>query len=201
MARKVTGEKSRKRKERGGRSARKGRPSGDAQIAHPDAEIREEELQTRIAELEDEAARLRTEVETASDRALRTLADFENYRRRMNRGRDEAAELAAASLLQELLEVADNFDRALEHAGEDVPESFLVGMRLTQQGLHDLLDRRGVARFQSVGERFDPEKHEALASQPAPDAEPNVILQEVQAGYMMGERVLRPAKVIVSRAE
>jgi molecular chaperone GrpE len=201
LARKVTGEKSRKRKEGGARSARKGRPSDDAQTAHPDPEIREEELQTRIAELEDEAARLRAEVETASDRALRTLADFENYRRRMNRGREEAAELAAASLLQELLEVADNFDRALEHAGEDVPESFLIGMRLTQQGLHDLLDRRGVARFQSVGERFDPEKHEALASQPAPDAEPNVILQEVQAGYMMGERVLRPAKVIVSRAE
>ena len=112
-----------------------------------------------------------------------------------------AAELATAEVLQELLEVADNFDRALEHAGDDVPESFLVGMRLTQQGLHDLLDRRGVVRFQSVGERFDPQKHEALASQPAPDSEPNVILQEVQAGYMMGERVLRPAKVVVSRAE
>jgi molecular chaperone GrpE len=201
LARKVTREKGHKRKEAGGRADGKDRKGSEAKAAHPDAEIRDEELQTRIQELEDEATRLRAELEAASDQALRTLADFENYRRRMNRGREEAAELATAIVLQELLEVADNFDRALEHAGEDVPESFLVGMRLTQQGLHDLLDRRGVVRFQSVGERFDPEKHEALASQPAPDAEPNVILQEVKAGYMMGERVLRPAKVIVSRAE
>jgi molecular chaperone GrpE len=153
---------------------------------------------SRIVELEDEVARLREEAAASADRALRTLAEFDNYRKRAVREHGSAVGQGKAQVLRELLEVVDNFDRALEHAGEDVPVSFLEGMELVARGLHDLLDRQGVARIEAVGAVFDPERHEALTMQPSEDAEPNTVLQEVQPGYTLGDRVLRPTKVIVA---
>ncbi len=133
-------------------------------------------------------------------KALRTLAEFDNYRRRILRDLSQAEDRGAAEVLGELLGVVDNFDRALEHAGDDAPDSFLEGMRLVARGLHDLLDRRGVARIEAIGTPFDPEFHEALTSLPSDEAEPNTVLQEVQTGWRFGDRVLRPTKVVVSRA-
>lgn len=145
----------------------------------------------RIAELE---AQLTAE----SDRALRTLAEFDNYRRRSVREREEAALRGSADVLRELLDVADNFDRALEHAGDDVPRSFLEGLDLVARGLHDLLDRKGVARMDAAGKPFDPELHDALTRAPAEGVAPNTVLQVVQPGYLLNDRMLRPAKVIVA---
>lgn len=153
-----------------------------------------------LGELEEELGRIRKEADEARDRALRTLAEFDNYRKRNERERREAVETGAAGVLRDLLEVADNFDRALEHAGKGVPPAFLEGMTLIARGLHDILDRRGVKRIETQGKPFDPHVHEALASEPSNDVEPNQVLREVQPGYILGERVLRPAKVVVSRA-
>jgi len=158
-----------------------------------------EGIEQRLGELEEELARVREEASDANDRALRLLAEFDTYRRRNEKERAAAAGRGAAEVLTELLEVADNFDRALEHAGDGVPEAFLDGMRLVSRGLHDLLDRRGVARIETIGETFDPALHEALSTVPSDDAEPNTIVEEVQPGYTMNEKVLRPAKVIVAR--
>ncbi len=149
--------------------------------------------------IEEELERIRREADDASDRALRTLAEFDNYRRRSERERREAQDAGAANVLRELLDVADNFDRALEHAGDDVPAAFLEGMRLVARGLHDLLDRRGVKRIESVGRTFDPHLHEAIASEPSARHAPHEIVSEIQAGYVIGDRVLRPSKVIVAR--
>jgi len=149
-------------------------------------------------EAELEAARL--EAQDAADRALRTLAEFDNFRRRSERQLGEVRMAGAADVLRELLDVADNLDRAIEHAGKDVPAAFVDGMNLVARGLHDLLDRKGVARMQSEGHPFDPERHEALTVMPTDGVAPNTVVQEVQPGYMLGERVLRPAKVIVSAA-
>jgi molecular chaperone GrpE len=140
----------------------------------------------------------RADVASASDRALRSLAEFDNYRRRTERERDEASIRGRADVLRELLEVADNFDRALDHANAGVPPAFLEGMRLVARGLHDLLDRKGVERIDAAGKPFDPELHEALTMMPSGTAEPDTVLQVVQAGYRLGDRVLRPAKVIVA---
>ena len=152
------------------------------------------------AALEQELAAARAEAAAAADRALRTLAEFDNYRRRNERERDEATRRGRADVLRELLEVADNFDRALAHAGDGsgTGDSFLEGMRLVARGLHDLLDRKGVARIEADGAPFDPEIHEALGAIPAGDVEPNTVVRVVQAGYRLDDRVLRPAKVLVA---
>jgi molecular chaperone GrpE len=150
--------------------------------------------------LEERLERAEREAAEQADRVLRTLAEFDNYRRRVQRDLDGASDRGAAEVLGELLEVVDNFDRALEHAGDDVPETFVEGMRLVARGLHEILERRGVARIEAVGEPFDPELHEALTAIPSEEAEPNTVLQEVQTGWRLGDRVLRAAKVVVSRA-
>lgn len=154
-----------------------------------------------LGELEEELERIRKEADEARDRALRTLAEFDNYRKRNERERREAVETGAAGVLRDLLEVADNFDRALEHADAGIPPAFLEGMQLIARGLHDVLDRRGVKRIDTLNKPFDPHVHEALASEPSKDMEPNHVLREVQPGYVLGARVLRPAKVVVSRAD
>jgi len=161
----------------------------------------EKQLAGDLGELEEELERIRKEADEARDRALRTLAEFDNYRKRNERERREAVENGAAGVLRDLLEVADNFDRALEHPGPGIPPAFLEGMTLIARGLHDLLDRRGVKRIDAAGKSFDPHVHEAISSEPSDDMEPNHVLREVQSGYVLGDRVLRPAKVVVSRAD
>jgi molecular chaperone GrpE len=161
---------------------------------------REKKLAGDLGELEEELGRIRKEADEARDRALRTLAEFDNYRKRNERERREAVEMGAAGVLRDLLEVADNFDRALEHAAGGAPPAFVEGMQLIARGFHDILDRRGVKRLETTGQPFDPHFHEALASEPSEEMEPNRVLREVQSGYVMGDRVLRPAKVVVSRA-
>jgi len=166
---------------------------GEHEPADAPEETPEPTLEERLDAAEREAAE-------QAGKALRTLAEFDNYRRRMQRDLAQAGERGAVEVLRELLDVADNFDRALEHAGDDVPEAFLEGMRLVARGLHDLLDRRGVEKIEAVGTPFDPEFHEALTSLPSDEADPNTVLQEIQPGWRIGERVLRPAKVVVARA-
>lgn len=159
-------------------------------------------LEERIAELEKELETARGEAREASDRALRTLAEFDNFRKRTRREHEEATGHGAAGVLRDLLQLADDFDRALAHAGDDVPADFLEGIRLVARGLHDLLDRHGVARIQAVGMPFDPNVHEAISMVPAADgARGNTVVHEVQPGYVKGERVLRPARVVVTRME
>jgi molecular chaperone GrpE len=168
----------------------------------PAEEIQSEgvEIEHRLHELEQELGRVRDEAEDANGRALRILAEFDTYRRRTDKERAVAADRGAADVLKELLEVADNFDRALAHVRDDMPEAFVDGIHLVARSLRDVLDRRGVVRIEVVGKPFDPVRHEAVSSLPDEEAEPNTVLSEVQPGYMLGEKVLRPAKVIVARA-
>ena len=149
---------------------------------------------------EEAVARLEAELAEARDRSLRTLAEFDNFRKRTERDRIAIRERAVAEVLCELLDISDNLERALDQPKEGVPAAFLEGMELIARGVRDILDRRGVERIVTGGAPFDPRVHEALAQQPSSDCEPNTVLSEVQPGYRAGERVLRPAKVIVARA-
>jgi molecular chaperone GrpE len=158
------------------------------------------EARAKIAELEQALESARSEAAAAGDRALRTLAEFDNYRKRSERERREAAATGAAGVLTELLTFADDFDRALALAGDDAPTPFRDGLGIVARGLRDLLQRHGVSRIESVGTPFDPSVHEALSTAPSSDAAPNTVVQELQAGYLMGEKVLRPARVVVARA-
>jgi molecular chaperone GrpE len=158
------------------------------------------EAKARIAELEQALESTRSEAAAASDRALRTLAEFDNYRKRSERERREATAAGAAAVIAELLTFADDFDRALALAGDEAPTPFLDGLRIVACGLRDLLQRHGVSRIEAVGAPFDPSVHEALSTAPSSDAAPNTVVQELQAGYRMGERILRPVRVVVARA-
>jgi molecular chaperone GrpE len=143
-----------------------------------------------------EIARLKSELQQEQQRALRALADFENYRRRVERERAGAAEQEKRKLLLALLELADDFERALVHVS-DSPESVAEGLYALQRRLHQVLEAQGVKSFESVGHSFDPVVHEALGTVPSDRQAPGTVLDELSRGYHWRDEVLRPARVRV----
>jgi molecular chaperone GrpE len=140
---------------------------------------------------------LRAEVEQERDRHLRTRADFENYRRRVERDRDVAAREARRDLLLALVDLADGFDRALAHLDES-PDSVAEGLYGMQRRLRSLLEAEGVKPFESIGERFDPTRHEAVATVRDFDGATGTVVDEAGRGYLWGQELLRPARVRVT---
>ena len=134
------------------------------------------------------------------DQLLRRQAEFENYRKRMERERGEVYQRARAEVLLELLPVLDNFERALssfESTGGD-SEAFLQGVRLIHKQLKDAVTRLGLQPVESVGQTFDPHLHEAVTIEASDEHEENTIIEEFERGYKLGDRLLRPAKVKVA---
>jgi molecular chaperone GrpE len=132
-------------------------------------------------------------------------ADFENYRRRVERDRERMARDAQRELVLSLLEIIDDFERALEHdhlasLGGAPPEAEGVaeGLRAIHRRLLGLLERRGIVPFESVGKPFDPVYHEAVGSDESAEHAPGVVTEEVRRGYRWGDEVLRPARVRVA---
>ena len=136
------------------------------------------------------------EPEPQDDRLLRLAADFENYKKRAARERQEYVALANERLLTELLPVLDDLERALAAAEEHEEAQLEEGVRLVHRSLASLLDRNGVKEIPTDG-KFDPHVHEALLAQPAEDREHGDVLDVMQKGYKLGDRVVRPARVIV----
>jgi molecular chaperone GrpE len=148
---------------------------------------------------------LRRERDDLHDRLLRTAAEFDNYRRRTERERSERAASAAADLLQDLLPVVDDMDRALavvvdERSGPEAIASYRSGVELIRRQMLDVFKRRGVEALDVVGAPFDPEWHEAVADEPAGNRRDGEITAEVRRGYRLGSRLLRPAMVRVAKA-
>lgn len=143
------------------------------------------------------AAGSRAELLKEQDRHLRTRADFENYRRRVERDRDAAARQAKRALLVALVDLADGFDRALLHV-EESPESVAAGLHGMQRRLRSLLESEGVTSFESVGRSFDPARHEALATVRDFDGAPGTVVDEAGRGYLWNGELLRPARVRVA---
>jgi molecular chaperone GrpE len=131
------------------------------------------------------------------DRLLRLAADFDNYKKRAAREREEYVTLANARLLAELLPVLDDLERALAAAEQHEEAQLEEGVRLVHRSLAALLERHGVTPIDADG-KFDPHVHEALLSRPSEDAESGSVLDVVQKGYKLGDRVVRPARVIVA---
>jgi molecular chaperone GrpE len=145
-----------------------------------------------------EVERLRGEVQREHDMYLRALADFDNYRRRVDRDRASATESGNRSLILSLLEIADSFENALAHLS-DAPESVVEGLQAINRKLAATLESQGVTPFSSLGEPFDPARHEAIGSVEGRDVAPGSVADEVQRGYKRGETVLRPARVRVAQ--
>lgn len=140
---------------------------------------------------------LRAELEQEHDRYLRTRADFENYRRRVERDRDVAARQAKRDLLLALVDLADGFDRALVHVG-DSPDSVAAGLFGMQRRLGSVLEAEGVKSFESVGQPFDPTRHEAMATARDGGGPPGTVVDEAGRGYLWKDELLRPARVRVA---
>ena len=144
----------------------------------------------QVEQQEDAAA------EVEDDRLLRLAADFENYKKRAARERDEYVTFANERLIKELLPVLDDLERALQAATEHEEAKLEEGVRLVQRSLADALAREGLSEIETNG-RFDPHVHEALLSQPS-EAEEGSVVQVLQKGYRLGDRVLRPARVVIA---
>ena len=133
----------------------------------------------------------------ADDAYLRLAADFDNYRKRVAREHADLSTRANERLLNELLPVLDDLERALDAAAEHEGEKLEEGVKLVHRSFVSLLERHGLTEIDTAG-RFDPHVHEALLTQPGEGAEEGSVLQVLQKGYKLGERVLRPARVIVA---
>jgi molecular chaperone GrpE len=165
----------------------------------PRVEIQDEAV---AAEAADESLEERlAAAEAKADEHLRDLqrlaADFDNYRKRMTREQQALSERATERLVKELLPVLDDLERALQAAEQHEEATLEEGVKLVHRALAAALQREGLAEIETEG-RFDPHIHEALLSQPSEEAEQGSVLQVLQKGYKLGDRVLRPARVIVS---
>jgi molecular chaperone GrpE len=167
---------------------------------HVNEEVVEEPVEDAVAPEGSEQSgieALRDELQQEHDRYLRTRADFENFRRRVERDRDVAARQAKRELLRTLVELADGFDRALAHLDES-PASVAEGLHGMQRRLGSVLEAEGVKSFDSVGQPFDPARHEALATVADAGVEPGSVVDEAGRGYLWNDELLRPARVRVA---
>jgi molecular chaperone GrpE len=150
---------------------------------------------------EEEIAKLRADLEDASDRVLRAQAELENYRKRARRELEEERRYAALPLLRDLLPVLDDMQRAID-AAEKTPQAtgLLDGFKLIVQSLLGVLGKHDCKKIEALGQPFDPAYHEAISQQPSAEHEPNTVVLVAQEGYILHDRVVRPAQVIVSKA-
>ncbi|MGH2971885.1 MAG: nucleotide exchange factor GrpE [Burkholderiales bacterium] len=137
------------------------------------------------------------EEQEVDDRLLRLAADFDNYKKRAARERAEYVALANERLLKELLPILDDLERALNAAEQHEEAQLEEGVRLVHRSLASLLERQGVKEI-ATGGKFDPHVHEALLAQPADDKKEGDVVDVIQKGYTIGDRVVRPARVIVA---
>lgn len=135
------------------------------------------------------------------DRYARAMADFDNFRKRMVRDREDLVKFAAKDVIKDVLATVDNLARALDGAKDRADDPFVKGVQLVYDGLLKTLADHGATPLDSVGEPFDTNYHEALTSLPSEDVEEGVVMNEVQRGWLLHGKPLRPAKVVVSKGK
>lgn len=155
-----------------------------------------------------EIADLEAEVTASKDRLLRLAADMENLRKRMEREKAEATLYAASNFARDLLGVADSLQRTLaavpadeRNIIDDIMKKFLDGIEMTERELLNVFQRHNIRKLETIGEKFNPNFHQAMFEVPTSERPPGTVMQEVQTGYLVGERCLRPALVGVAKAE
>jgi len=139
------------------------------------------------------------------DRLLRTMADMENLRRRTEREKEDTARYAISNFARDVLTLGDNLRRVIEHvpadaaSGDPALKNFLEGVELTERELLNMMEKHGVAKLEPLGQRFDPNQQQAMYEVPSTDVPDGTVVEVMQAGYTIGDRVLRPALVAVSK--
>ena len=149
--------------------------------------------------LADEIVELRKERDALHDRLLRQAAEFDNFRKRVERERRDLVQTASLDFVQELLPVIDDFERALQI---DAPgaDSYRQGIEIIYRALMDMLRKRGVTPIDAVGAPFDPQLHQAVAYEEAPDRRDGEVMEQFTRGYRLGDKLVRPAMVKVAKA-
>lgn len=149
----------------------------------------------------DPLAQAKADLEATREKFLRTAADFDNYRKRARRDVEDAEKRGKESFLRELLPVFDNLERAATHASQSTEAKAVAdGVRMVLRQFIDTLERLNVKRVTAVGASFDPNVHEAIGQRETADQPPGTVVDEVQAGYLLGDRLIRAAMVVVAKA-
>ena len=176
--------------------------AADELLAKAEADtLLEPELDPRDAEI----AALKEDVAAGKDRLLRFAAEAENIKKRLEREKAEATLYAASNFARDLLSVADTLSRALatfdDRDGlDDKTQKFIDGIEITERELLSVFQRHNIRKLETIGAKFDPNFHQAMFEVPTSEKPPGTVMQEVQAGYAVGERCLRPALVGVAKA-
>ena len=152
----------------------------------------------------DRIAELERQLEEANSKALYATAETQNVRRRLEQEKQQASAYAATQFARDMLAIKDHIDRALAAVSEELradrtASQFLAGIEATARELESAFSRQGITRISSIGEQLDPNRHQAMMEIPTNEAEPGTVVDEMQAGYMLKDRLLRPALVGVAR--
>ena len=173
-------------------AARSSQPGAD------ELQKKNEQLRAMLDDSAARAAQTQERLKETHERLLRTAAEFDNFRKRVQKEKDDLRKFAVESLLKDFLPVADNLERALDHAEEHDLRQVIEGVRLVQKMLVDALGKHGIVAFSAVGQPFDPNVHEALMQEES-DKPAGSVVSEMARGYKLHDRLVRPAAVVVAR--
>ena len=173
---------------------------------HEEAEAIRKETAEEAPELQehDRIAELENQLEEANAKTLYAAAEIQNVRRRLEQEKQQASAYAAAQFARDMLAIKDHLERALVAVNDELrtdklASQFLAGIEATARELESVFAKNGITRIKSIGEPLDPHRHQAMMEIPSAEAEPGTIVEEMQAGYMLKDRLLRPALVGVAK--
>lgn len=158
----------------------------------------EEKIETEKKD-KSEIDRLNTEIQQMNEKYLRLYAEFENYKKRVNKDKEELIKYGNETLISELLPILDNLEMALKHATSGVKESLIQGVEITLKELKKTLEKFGLVYIEAENKPFDPQYHHAMSQIERDDIEENIVVEELRKGYMLKDKVLRPSFVTVSK--
>ena len=162
-------------------------------------DVTAEQVESDLNVLDDEVSKLNEEKAQIHDQLLRTMADFQNFRKRTQQEQGLIRQYATESLIMTLLPVMDNFERTVAAAEKGAPiESLISGVRATEKQFRFIIEQQGISRIKSVGQPYDSDLHEAIGTVPGTEHPSETIIEEVEPGYKMGDKVIRHSKVRVA---
>ena len=176
-------------------------PIKETDTDKPDKKKSKAEETDPVQALEKEVESAKQEAQENYDKYLRVFAEFDNYKKRSTREMNDFRKYANEALLRDMLTVVDNLERAIDSSNDHAEDtsSIVEGVRMTLGGILDLIEKHHVAPIESVGKPFDPQFHQAFQQEESEDHPSNTVLKEFQKGYLLHDRLLRPAMVVVSK--
>jgi molecular chaperone GrpE len=173
--------------------------SENIEETYEESQAAQELVESDFQVLQEQIQSLSSERDQLQNQLMRTMADFQNFRKRSDAENAHRALFANERFVTNLLPVLDNFERTIRHAESGAGrEALLEGIRAVERQLRQVLGGQGVRRIESAGQPFDPEIHEAIGFEATEEQEPNTVMTEIEPGYKMGDKVVRPARVKVA---